>query len=434
MTEATAKPMPVVPDLLGDLWVDLHRPEVVWQLIALAACLLIAWLIARAANRGALRADGSDVARLGLGGLRRVAFPLIALALVYVARAFVSKLTDVHVLNVAVPLLLSMAIVRVTVYVLRHAFSTDGWLLASERWIAAIVWGGFALYLTGLAPIVIGMLQEIVIPLGKDTVDLWTILRGAVMVLVTVLAALWVAGLIEGRLNAAANLDSSVRVVLVRLTKAIFLLLAVLTGLAMVGIDITALSVFGGALGVGLGFGLQKIASNYVSGFIILLERSIKLGNVIAVDAQTTGLVTQITTRYTVVRTLGGIEYIVPNEYLIANIVQNQTHTDSNMRLVVQISVAYDSDLPAVLDLCAQVAAAHPRVLKDPEPRAVVVAFADSGINLEVGFWIGDPENGTGNVRADLSLALWKAFREHRISIPFPQREVRILGPQKELS
>lgn len=420
--------------LLQRLWADLHEPEIVWQIGALLAALVIAWVVARVANRSALQAGGSDVARIGIGGLRRVVFPLVALALVYVARGLLSTLTDVTLFNVAVPLLLSMAIVRVTVYILRHAFKSAKWLLASERWIAMIVWGGFALHLTGLSPIFIEMMQQVVLPLGKDNVDLWTILRGAAMVLVTVLAALWLAGLIEARLMKAVTLDTSLRAVLVRLTKAFLTLLAVLTGLAMVGIDITALSVFGGALGVGLGFGLQKIASNYVSGFIILLDRSIKLGNVIAIDAQTTGLVTQITTRYTVVRTLGGIEYIIPNEHFVANIVQNQTHTDSNMRLAVQISVAYDSDLPRVLELCAQVAAAHPRVLKDPAPRAVIVAFADSGINLEVGFWIGDPEKGTGGVRADVSLDLWKAFREHAVSIPFPQREVRILGPAKEAS
>lgn len=419
--------------LLSRLWEDLHHPDVIWQVLALLACLGIAWLVAGAANRSHLRGGESGVAKLGLGGLRRVVFPLVALALVYVARGFVSTLTEANLLDVAVPLLLSMAVIRVTVYILRHAFQSASWLLASERWIAAVVWGAFALHLTGLSPIFIDMLRQVEIPLGSETIDLWTVLRGAVMVLVTLLAALWFAGLIESRLTAAENLDASVRVVLVRLTKAVFTLLAILTGLAMVGIDITALSVFGGALGVGLGFGLQKIASNYVSGFIILLDRSIKLGNVIAIDAgATTGIVTEITTRYTVVRTLGGIEYLVPNEFLVSNIVQNQTHTDRRMRLAVEISVAYDSDLPAVLDLCAQVAAAHERVLADPPPRAVIVAFADSGINLEIGFWIGDPENGTGGVRADIRLALWKAFREHGISIPFPQREVRLLGSQKE--
>jgi small-conductance mechanosensitive channel len=416
--------------LFRELWADVQSPEVIWQVAALAGSLAIAWFAASFIQRREIDTGASDVARLGVGGLRRVAFPLIAVTLVYLTRGFVSTVTAVNLLNIAVPLLLSLALVRMAVYVLRLAFSPSGWLAASEKVIAALIWGSFALYLTGLSPFLIQLLRQVEIPLGKDTVDLWVVLRGLFMVVVTVFAALWVAGLVERRLMAAQSVDSSVRAVLARLFKALFILVAVLAGLSMVGIDITALSVFGGALGVGLGFGLQKIASNYVSGFIILLDRSIQIGNVITLDPTTGGVVTQITTRYTVVRTLGGLEFIVPNEVLVGTIVQNQTRSDTRVRLAVQVGIAYSSDLPRVLELCVEVAKRHPRVLADPPPRALVVAFADSGINLEVGFWIDDPQNGTGGVRSDISVALWEAFREHGVQIPFPQREVRLLGPQ----
>jgi len=412
-----------------EVWLDLQEPDVLWQVGALVVCLALALLLSRLIIRKtAAGAGGSSALRIGRGGLHRVAFPLVALFFVLVTRALVGSFAHVKLLDLAVPLLSSMAVVRIVIYTLRYAFAPGGWLAASERIIATLIWVAVALYLVGLGPAVVDLLRQVQIPVGKDTVDLWMIIKGLMMVCVTVLIALWVGGLIEARLMAAKDMDSSVRVVLARIAKAVLALLAVLFSLSLVGIDITALSVFGGALGVGLGFGLQKIASNYVSGFIILLDRSIQLGNVVTLEAGTTGLVTQITTRYTVVRTLSGVEVIVPNEYLVSNIVQNQSHSDTRVRLAVKVQVAYDSDLPAVLALLEELAARQPRVLADPGPKAMVLDFADSGINLELGFWINDPEEGTGGVRSDLSVAIWQAFRERSIQIPFPQRELRILG------
>ncbi|MER2541115.1 MAG: mechanosensitive ion channel domain-containing protein, partial [Azonexus sp.] len=170
-------------------------------------------------------------------------------------------------------------------------------------------------------------------------------------------------------------------------------------------------------------------ASNYVSGFIILLDRSIRIGNVVQVGADT-GMVTQITTRYTVLRHPGGTEYIVPNETLIASVVQNQTYSDSRLRLATTVGVAYNSDLDLAMRLMVGAAAEQPRVLQDPGPKVFLTLFGDNAINLELGFWIADPEEGRGNVISDINLAIWRAFRDHGIEIPFPQREIRILGTE----
>ena len=412
-----------------ELWADIHQPDVLWQGGALLVALVVAALAASLVRRRTGYEGRTGAARLGRGGLQRLAFPLIALVLVVIARAAIGSFAHIKLLDLAVPLLGSMAAVRIVVYILRYALAPSGWLAASERIIATTIWSAVAIYLVGLGPALVGALQQVQLPVGKETVDLWMILKGLLMVLVTVLLALWVGGLIEARLMAARDMDSSVRVVLVRVAKALLALMAVLFSLSLVGIDITALSVFGGALGVGLGFGLQKIASNYVSGFIILLDRSIQIGNVVTIDPTTTGVVTEITTRYTVVRLLSGVEVIVPNEYLVANIVQNQSHSDTKVRVAVAVQVAYRSDLPAVIALLEKIANEHPRVIAEPAPRAVVTAFADSGINLELGFWIEDPQEGTGGVRSEISVAIWKAFREQEIEIPFPQREVRLVGP-----
>lgn len=419
--------------LLFELWRDLQDPGFLWQVSALLLSLLVAWGTARlwqrretaaaAAPYGALRAFGS-------GSLKRVSFPLLALLLVVIARRAFRHwhLGPVSLLDLAVPLLLSMALVRAAVYVLRHAFSPSGWVATSERLIATVVWLGFALHLTGLAEPLIELLQQVSFTAGKQKLDLWTLLSGLVTVVLTVLLALWLSREIEARLLASETIDSNMRVVLGRLVKAVLSVIALLLGLSIVGIDITALSVFGGAFAVGLGFGMKTIASNYVAGFMILLDRSIRIGNIIAIDATTSGEVTRITTRYTVVRTLAGTEVIVPNEYLVGNIVRNQTYTDTQVRVPLPVTVAYSADLELAMRLMVEAAAAQPRVLTNPAPSAIVLAFGESGIDLELGFWIRDPKEGTGGLRSEINLAIWRSFRTHGIDFPFPQREVRILN------
>ena len=188
----------------------------------------------------------------------------------------------------------------------------------------------------------------------------------------------------------------------------------------------TTLSVFGGAIGVGLGFGLQKIASNYVCGFIILLDRSIRIGNMIGVGSDR-GQVTKITTRYTVLRGLTGVESLVPNELLVGSVVLNESCTDPKVRVPMQIQVSYGSDVERAMRILVEAAKRHPRVLADPPPKAFLSAFADSGVDLEMGFWIADPQEGTLGIRSDINLEVWRGFKTAGIDIPFPQREVRIL-------
>ena len=414
--------------LLQHLWGDLHSADIAWQLGALLFCLLLAsvlsrLLMARTDTPG--QADSQAVS-FGRAGIRRVAFPATALLLVLLARLILAPWIPVNLLSIAVPLMISMAIVRMVVYIMHKAFPNSTWLTASEKMVAALVWGALALYLSGLSVPLIALLESISFHIGKQTVDLWMVLHGLFMVMLTILLALWVAGLIEARLAHAAQLDSSLRAVLVRIAKALLTVIALLFSLSLVGIDITALSVFGGALGVGLGLGLQKIASNYVSGFIILLDRSIRLGNLIALDANTSGVVMQITTRYTVLRTLVGIEYIVPNELLVANIVQNQSYTDTQVRLKTHVSVAYDSDVEQVLALLLEVASQSSRVLTTPAPSAFLCGFGDNGLDLELGFWINDPEQGTGSVLSEINCAILLVFKQHGIEIPFPQRQVHV--------
>ncbi|HEX5802598.1 MAG TPA: mechanosensitive ion channel domain-containing protein [Azospira sp.] len=407
-------------------WQELHEPAILWELLALAVCVGVALILQW---RFRHRTQVGDAARhAGELGLRRVVFPLSALLLVLVTRAAMRPYTPVGLLDLAVPLFLSLALVRAIVFSLRYAFPRARWLAASERLIAGTVWFCLALYLSGLAGPVIAGLEAVKFSVGKQKLDLWLILHGAVTALSTLLVALWFAGWLEHRLMRSEGIDSSVRVVLARAGKSVLAVVALLLSLALVGIDITALSVFGGAFAVGLGFGLKTIASNYIAGFMILLDRSIRIGNIIAIDAATIGEVKQITTRYTVVRTLAGTEVIVPNEYLVTNIIRNQTYTDSKVRVPLTVAVAYSTDLELAMRLLVEAAGTQPRVLADPAPAASVVGFGDNGVDLELGFWISDPGDGSGSLRSEINLAIWRSFRQHGIEFPFPQREVRLLN------
>ncbi|WP_339936803.1 mechanosensitive ion channel family protein [Undibacterium luofuense] len=268
-------------------------------------------------------------------------------------------------------------------------------------------------------------LEDVVLPVGKNKISLLAILQACISVVLTLIVALWASAALEAKLMALPTAHTSFKVVMSRVSKALLIVLAVLASLTMVGIDLTVLSVFGGALGVGLGFGLQKIASNYVSGFIILLDRSMSIGDMISVD-KFNGKVTQINTRYTVLQGLDGAESVIPNEMLVSTPVQNFSLTNTSVAMWTDFSVGYDTDLDALLPVLAQAALTVERVCKDPAPGAHLMRFGADGLELRVSFWIADPQNGKTGVLSDVNRALWAVMKERGIELPFPQRVVHI--------
>ena len=407
---------------------EMSHPDVIWQVLVLGMCLGLAKLAESVVRvrTSTIDSESSRAWQLGRGGLRRIVFPLIAASLVLVARTLLYRHIHTPLLTLALPLLTSLAIIRIVFYVLRHSFSGATWLADFERGFSLLVWSIVALHIVGLLPEVIAALEALSFNIGKQHITVWQLLQGVAMVLLTVLCALWLGNAAEARLNRAVGLDDNLRVVLARLAKALLLVVAVLVGLPIVGIDLTMLSVFGGALGVGLGFGLQKIASNYVSGFIILLDRSIRIGSVISVGNDR-GEVTQITTRFTVLRNATGVEALVPNELLVSSVVLNESYSDRRVRFALQVQVSYECDVEQAMAILVEAANSQSRILADPPPTALLLAFADSGITLELGFWIADPEQGTGLIRSEINLAIWRAFQAAGIGIPYPQRELRII-------
>lgn len=416
--------------LLGDLWSDLQEPAILWQAGTLVVCIGLAWWLSgylkwRTAD------DSREAFKYGAAAFQRVVFPLVAMLMLIGGRAILAAWHNTNLLSVAIPLFGSLAGIRFAVYVLRLGFKQAGWLDAGERSIATIVWAGVALHLTGLLPEIIQWLSEVELKAGPHKVSLMTVLSAAFWVALTVLLALWAGAALEARLMRAEALHMSLRVVFARLGRTVLIVLAVLIALPLIGIDLTVLSVFSGALGVGLGLGLQKIASNYLSGFIILLDRSIRLGDMITADNHY-GQVTRITTRYVVVRSLTGVEAIIPNDTLVTTTVLNHSYTDKNVRLALRVQVAYGTDVPEALKLLGEIAKRHPRAQPQPVPEAFVANFADSGVELELGFWIADPERGTLNVRSDVSVAVLQEFGARGIEIPFPRREVTLLQGTSE--
>lgn len=412
-------------DLLFSDFLELMRqPSTFLELACIAALVGVAALVGRRVRQHASAGSG-----LPTSGARRLAFPVTAIVLLALMRFVAHHFGwNLHFVAVAVQLLVALAAVRMAVFALRRAFPDSTAVPGFERWLVTLIWAGVALDILGVLPELIAWLDGFALHIGRTRITLWEVLQGAASVLATLIVALWLGGIVEGRLMGAPALDSSVKVVLTRVVKTILILVAVLLGMSLVGLDLTTLSVFGGALGVGLGIGMQKIASNYVSGFIILLDHSIRIGNIIQVG-QDRGEVKQITTRYTVLRTGGGLHVLVPNETLVSSTVQNETYADPRQRIPLLVQVAYGSDVERALAILEELARKEPRVIADPAPRAFLASLDDSGLSLELGFWIADPNNGNLDIRSSINLGILRRFAAEGIQIPFPQREIRMVLP-----
>lgn len=421
---------PTSHSLLVNFLDDLDETKILWQLSVLLLSLALAWGFTRLLRSYLPKSEGA--LKIGLGGVARVTFPLVALLLVVIGKTVLKNWHSINLLNIAVSLLLALALVRLAVYALRHIFAPSGWLRSSERFIAMTIWLGLALHLTGFLPEILNAMDDLSFNIGKQKISLLLILSGILSVLVTVVAAMWMGRMLENRVMSTEHLEMNLRVVLSKLIRAVLIVLGVLVALPLAGIDITVLSVFGGALGVGIGFGLQKIASNYVSGFIILLDSSIHPGDSLTVEGRF-GTVSRLTARYLVLKGLDGTEAIIPNEALISTTVINHSYSDRQIRIGIPLQISYQSDLERAMTIMKEAAANQPRVLADPEPKVYLKSFGDNGIDLELGIWIDDPEDGQLNLRSDINLGIWRKFQQAGIEIPYPQRDIRIIGGQPQI-
>jgi small-conductance mechanosensitive channel len=423
--ESLPSPPPPIEDLAA--WLEGFQQPTVWiEFAALAVCILVAWGAASLLRKAMGMQEDRTSVLFGRSVVDGVLFPALLLVLGYVARAGLLKFVPLAVFKVAIPVLVSLVVIRVGVKVLQVAVATAPWVKALERSISWLAWLGMVLWVSGLLPLVLKELDEISWTMGNSTMSLRIMIEGALTAGAVLILALWVSSAIEDRLlRKAVGSDLSLRKAVANATRALLMFLGLIIALSAVGIDLTALSVLGGAIGVGIGFGLQKLASNYVSGFVILAERSMRIGDNVRVD-NFEGRISDINARYTVIRSLGGRESIVPNEVLITTRVENLSLADTRVWLSTVVSVAYDSDVGLVMRLLEGAALAQPRVVRDPGPSAALSAFGVDGLEFTLGYWIDDPENGQLGLRSAINLAILAALRENGIEIPFPQRVVHV--------
>jgi len=398
-------------------------------LLALALCLL-AWVLCRALKLGERDAPASTGWRADqriapmLRELRHYAWAGISGLLLLLADAAARHFHLQHqVLSIAVAAALAWVVAHVAGKLIKSRFL--------GRLVALVVWLMAVAHALGVVDQTLEFLDDLGFSVGRSHVSLLLILKGAALFVVLIQAARLLASMADDKLQKAESLSPSAQVLFAKGASFSLYALAIAITLGSVGVDLTSLTVFSGAVGVGVGFGLQKIFSNLVSGVILLLDKSLKPGDIIEMGG-VQGRIAQINARYAAVETLDGKAYLIPNESLIGNEVINLSYSNSRLLLRAEVGVAYGADPRAAMRLMEAAAAGTPRVLSEPAPRALITAFADSSVNLAVGFWIEDPQGGIGNVRGDVLLAIWDAFKAGGVDIPFPQREVRIVKAEEE--
>ena len=408
-----------------ELLEDLPKALMLWQFAVIVLSLTTAWMLSGIV-RSYVKAQALNNWKVGIGGINRLIFPLASLLLIYLGRYLLAQWQHVSLLTLTVNLLWAMIAIRLSVYCLRYIFTESSWVRTMEHFISRSVWIVLALHLTGFWLPILNFFEEITFSVGKTHLNLLIVIQAILTILITLFVSLSLSRMLENKMMRAENIDVNVRVVLSKLVRIALSIMAILIGMSSVGIDITLLSVFGGALGVGLGFGLQKVASNYLSGFIILLDDSMHIGDVVTVDTHY-GVVSELRFRYMVLRKLDGTEVVIPHETLMTTSVINHSHTERKARIEMPIQVSFEGDLELAMTLLKEAGNGHPRVLKDPAVDVQIKGFGENGVDLILTFWIPDPEEGSAILQSQVYLDIWRAFKKHGIVVPYPHREVRLL-------
>ncbi|HEX2495041.1 MAG TPA: mechanosensitive ion channel domain-containing protein [Steroidobacter sp.] len=410
----------------------LLTPTSLLQATALLTAILLALWFARRVrdtDRGKAALIQEGVQARAIEAVLIVSPQLAALILIAAFGVALHALkTDSRIIDLAITLAGLMLLIRLAVYVVRVSLGnrTKGW----GNLITFVIWAVLALHVVGWFDPVVQALDSVGIRAGKTRVTLWSVLKILFTVGAFILVAVWIARWFERRLMAMQGLALSMRIGIAKFAQAFLIGLSILLGLNAAGLDLTTLNVLTGAIGIGLGFGLQAIAANFVSGFVLLMDRSIKPGDVISFTGTTGtstegfGWVQELRGRYVVVRDRDGVETLVPNQHLITNPVINWSYTDPRVRLKLPVRVSYRDDPELALAVLLKAAEVNKRILREPAPVSRMMGFNDYGFDLELRFWISDPQEGVNNVRSDVNRAIWRLFKEHAITIPVAQREV----------
>ena len=411
--------------------------EVLAVMVALAVAYVCGRLMRRASARLARETDPPSGWQWRLIEAGAIAAPYaMAVLLIALAREVAQSLgVSDTVLVFALRLVAALGAVRLAVYAIRLLLGDGSWLAGHETRVALLVWLALGLEVLGAFDWLERALGQVDLLPGKSVFSLWDLLKGLVVVTVFVLTMTLIARAIERRVMAIESLAPATRVGISKSAYFLLIGLGVLLGINSAGVDLTALTVLTGAIVFGLGFGIRDITSNFVSGFVLLMDKSIKPGDVISFHQHTGttsdnfGWVQELRGRYVVVRDRDGVESLVPNQSLITNSVINWSYSDQRVRLRLPVMVSYDDDPEKALELLIRATEGHPRILRDPAPVSRLISFENYGMKLEARFWIRDPMNGVNNVRSDVNRRIWRLFKDHGIKIPVAQQEVRVLEP-----
>jgi small-conductance mechanosensitive channel len=403
----------------------LHDQALLWSFAAQAAFIVGALILLGILGPRLRRLLDAQASRWSLGPaqqllaavIRIVPWALLLLIFWFGRLAFHEAGRHTKFLHLAENLALAWVIIRFTSGLVRNP------RIASAIAIAA--WAFAALNILGLDGPTVDLLDAMSVTIGHFRLSVLLVLKGIVFLVVLLWAANVASRLLEHRLQSFATMAPAMQVLTAKLAKVVLLTLAVVVALNAVGIDLTAFAVFSGAIGVGVGFGLQKVVSNLISGVILLLDRSIKPGDVIEI-AGTYGWITRLNARFVSVSTRDGIEHLIPNEDLITQRVTNWSYSNDMIRLHVPVGISYRSDVHQAIALCIAAAKTVKRVLETPNPICLLKGFGENAVNLELRFWIRDPRNGTANVRSEVMLGIWDSFRENGVEFPFPQRDIHL--------
>lgn len=412
---------------LNDLMEDLKRPDI-WEevaglVLAIALAYAITWWVNRRWSSHQSKASLSESVWLGSRVIDGVMFPLMALGAAYTASRIVGQWQPLSLLKVSVPILLALVAIRLLSRTFALSFPSSLLAAMTERMFSWMAWIAVVLWLTGLLPTVSDELADIEFPVGNSTINLRSVLAGVISAGAVIVITLWFSALIERRVLRGAVEDLSVRKIMASGIRTALVLIGVLFALNAVGIDLSALSVMGGALGIGIGLGLQGLAANYVSGFVILFERSIRIGDYVRAD-DFQGTVKDIFTRYTLIQNLNGVEAIVPNLKLTTSRVENLEQRNPKECLSCSLVVAYGCDIEAVQRVLLETTLQNPRVLHLPAPEVYVHALALQGIELHIAFWVADPQNGQQNIRSAINVAALKTLTLHGVEMAAGPRKV----------
>jgi small-conductance mechanosensitive channel len=410
--------------------------------IALASALVIAHTVARASRRAATPAAAHGRSSAWLLDVFGVLAPLLAALVVLLAAhsALAAAAFGTAAVDSAARVVMALIAVRFGVYMLGRLLGPGSWVRSRQLTITLVLSVIVAVALLGWLDLIEAALNRVNLVPGRGQFSLWALLKGLVVVTAFVVVASLVARAVERHLMRLEQLAVSTRVGISKFSHFLLVGLGILLGINAAGVDVTTLNVLTGAIGLGLGFGLQSVASNFVSGFVLLMDKSIKPGDVISFTAHAGdntgtsnfGWVQELRGRYVVVRDRDGVDTLVPNQNLITNPFINWSYSDQRVRIKLPVNVSYDDDPEVALQLLLEAAEGHPRILRDPPPVSRLISFEDSGMRLEVRFWIADPVNGVNNVRSDVNRAIWRIFRAHGVHIPVPQRDTRILDARSQ--